>query len=134
MTAVPIYGDDGLVESALAVVRDITARKAAEQQLGQRALQQECVARLGEVALRERDLPTLLDLVVAAVARTLDLEFCEVLTLRGNDETLNFAASFGFPEGDRRDREVRPATLLLGLCLRCAGTGRGGGPQHRDPV
>jgi len=94
------------------VVRDITERKAAEQQLGQRARQQECVARLGEVALRERDLPTLLELVVAAVARTLDLEFCEVLALRRGDETLNFAASFGFPEGDRRDREVpnRPSS------------------------
>ena len=112
VTAVPIYDDDGLVESALAVVRDITERKAAEQQLGQRARQQECVARLGELALRERDLPTLLEHVVAAVAKTLDLEFCEVLTLRRDDQTLNFAASFGFPEGDRRDREVpnRPSS------------------------
>jgi diguanylate cyclase (GGDEF)-like protein len=107
VTAVPIRGTDGLVESALAVVRDVTERKSAEQQLGQRARQQECVARLGEAALRERDVSTLLDLVVAAVARTLDLEFCEVLSLRGDGQMLDFAASVGFPQGVRVRQEVR---------------------------
>ena len=106
VTAVPIRGGDGLVESVLAVVRDVTERKTAERQLGQRARQQECVARLGEAALRERDVPTLLHLVVAAVARTLDLEFCEVLDLRGDDEMLDFVASVGFPEGVHLRRQV----------------------------
>jgi diguanylate cyclase (GGDEF)-like protein/PAS domain S-box-containing protein len=124
VTAVPIRGDDGQVESALAVVRDVTQRKAAEEQLGEHASQQECVARLGELALRERDLHTLLNQAVAAVAQTLHLEFCEVLALRRGDEMLDFMASVGFPEGDRRRREIpNRSSSYAGYVLR-----------GRDPV
>jgi diguanylate cyclase (GGDEF)-like protein/PAS domain S-box-containing protein len=107
VTAVPIYDEDGIVDSVLAVVRDITQRTQAERLLAQHALQQECVARLGQFALRERDLQTLLDHVLPAVARTLDLEFCTVLALRRSEDTLDFVASEGFPEAAVRDREVR---------------------------
>jgi diguanylate cyclase (GGDEF)-like protein len=106
VTAVPVYGTDGAVESALAVVRDITQCKKAEQMLAQHARQQECVARLGQFALSERDLQALLDQVVTAVARTLDLEFCTVLAPRRSEDKLDFVASEGFRADAIRDGEV----------------------------
>jgi diguanylate cyclase (GGDEF)-like protein len=112
VTAVPVYGDDGLVESALAVVRDITVRKHAEGQLAQRARQQQCVARLGHAALRERDLQVLLDDAVAAVMRTFDLEFCDLLRLRPEGAS-EYVASVGFA-GDvvRSDLANEPGSYV----------------------
>jgi diguanylate cyclase (GGDEF)-like protein len=105
-TAVPVRGHEGLVESVLVVVRDITPRKNAERRLAQHTRQQECVARLGQFALRERDLPALLDHVLVAVARTLDLEFCTVLALRGAPNQLDLVASTGLREGVVRAQEI----------------------------
>jgi hypothetical protein len=99
VTAVPVRGQDGTVESALAVVRDVTQRKNAERQ-------QECVARLGQSALRERDLRALLNQVVASVSRTLDLDLCTVLALRGEEEVLDRVASVGFREGSSQPTET----------------------------
>jgi diguanylate cyclase (GGDEF)-like protein/PAS domain S-box-containing protein len=106
VTAVPVHAKDGTVESALAVVRDITQRKSAERLLAQHARQQECVARLGQFALRERELPALLGHVLTAVARTLDLEFCSVLALRRGEDKLDIVASEGFRGGVVQEREV----------------------------
>jgi len=107
VTAVPVRGEDGRVESALAVVRDITQRTNAERRLAQHARQQRCVARLGQSALRERNLKTLIDEVVAAVARTLDLGFCAVSALRPSEETFETVASVGFREGVLKHAAVR---------------------------
>jgi diguanylate cyclase (GGDEF)-like protein len=101
VTAVPVHGTNGAVESVLAVVRDITERTNAERLLAQHAGQQECVARLGQFALRERDPQLLLDHVVAAVAQTLELEFCLVLALRHTGE-VDVVASDGFRQGPMR--------------------------------
>ncbi len=102
VTAVPVQGADGAVESALVVVRDITERTNAERLLAQHAGQQECVARLGQFALRERDPQVLLDHVVAVVAQTLELEFCIVLALRQTGQ-VDVVASEGFREGPIRE-------------------------------
>jgi diguanylate cyclase (GGDEF)-like protein len=102
VTAVPINANDATVESVLVVVRDITERRNAERLLGQHARQQECVARLGQLALRERELPIVFDHVLAAVAQTLELEFCVVLALR-HTGAVDVVASEGFREGAIRD-------------------------------
>lgn len=102
VTAVPVYGTDGTVESVLVVVRDITERTNAERLLAQHARQQECVARLGQFALRERDPRLLLNRVLAAVAQTLELEFCIVLALRRTGQ-VDVVASEGFRQGPIRD-------------------------------
>jgi diguanylate cyclase (GGDEF)-like protein/PAS domain S-box-containing protein len=102
VTAVPVHGTDGTVESVLVVVRDITERMNAERLLAQHAGQQECVARLGQFALRERDPQVLLDHVLAAVAQTLELDFCVVLALRRTG-AVDVVASEGFREDPIRD-------------------------------
>jgi diguanylate cyclase (GGDEF)-like protein/PAS domain S-box-containing protein len=106
VTAVPVRERDGSVESALAVVRDVSQRKNAERRLAQHARQQECVARLGQFALRERELPALLGHLLTGVARTLDLQFCSVLQLRRGEDKLDVVASEGFPGGVVRERAV----------------------------
>lgn len=123
MTAVPVYGAEGALESALVVVRDITERTNAARLLAQHAGQQECVARLGQFALRERDPRLLLDHVLAAVAHTLELEFCIVLALRPGGDTLDIVGETGSASSPRdpvprrqrvppRERETAPRRVL----------------------
>ncbi len=77
------------------VFRDASARVRAEQQLAQHARQHGAVARLGQVALREQDLSTLVEEVVATVASTLAVQLCGVLRLREDDDLLDILAHAG---------------------------------------
>jgi diguanylate cyclase (GGDEF)-like protein len=73
----------------------IDAREQLERELVQHARQHDAVARLGQIALREHDLETLLDEIVAAVAETLDAQLCAVLRLSEDEQTLEFASIIG---------------------------------------
>jgi PAS domain S-box-containing protein len=57
-------------------------RRRAEVSLQVRARQQHAVARLGELALRERDLQRVLDAATAMVAETLETEYAKLLELQ----------------------------------------------------
>ena len=85
-----------------------------ERQLAQHARQHEAVAHLGQVALREPELDTLVDEVVATVRSTLDLDACGVLKLREDEELLDILAKVGDFEGRKRGcprgRAAIPAT------------------------
>ena len=91
--AVPVPAADGTVECALVVARDVTESRRAERRLQERARQQEAVAWLGQIALRDPEPQVLFDEVVAMCARTLELELCGVLELR-SDETAFDTVSF----------------------------------------
>ena len=58
--ALPVRADDDTIESALVIVRDITERTRAEQQIARRARQQSAVAELGRFALESHDLNELM--------------------------------------------------------------------------
>jgi diguanylate cyclase (GGDEF)-like protein len=75
-------------------------REEIEHQLAQHALQHDAVARLGQIALRDHDLQTLIDEVVATVTRTLDLQLCGVLKLREDEELLDLIATIGYTGPD----------------------------------
>ena len=66
--AVPIRADDGTVESALVVVRDVSERTNSEELIVRRAQQQKAVAELGRFALESHDLSELMA-EAAATAR-----------------------------------------------------------------
>ena len=74
MTAIPVHAEEGSVETALVVARDVTRRKAAERQ-------QRAVARLGQFALSDRDIAAVMEEAVAVVADTLAVEFSALLEL-----------------------------------------------------
>jgi signal transduction histidine kinase len=69
---VPLRRTDGTVAGRLFVVRDVTARRRAEQELRARAGQQEAMADLGARALRETELGVFLPAAVQRAAAALD--------------------------------------------------------------
>ncbi|WP_117591120.1 PAS domain S-box protein [Haloprofundus halophilus] len=81
------------------VVRDITERIERERELESRVRQQQVVTDLGQRALAERDLDTLVETVVAAVADTLEMEYCELLELHPEGDELILCEGVGWHEG-----------------------------------
>ncbi|MCC6443242.1 MAG: PAS domain S-box protein [Armatimonadetes bacterium] len=81
------------------IIRDITERKAAEEAAAQIARQQAAVARLGQRALAGKDLESLLDETVRQVADILEVEYCKVLELLPDGESLLLKAGVGWEKG-----------------------------------
>lgn len=95
----PIFDDNGNVSSALAIARDITARKRTEAALQARLRQQAMVAQLGLRALSDTNATTLVEEAVAEVAQVLDVELCKVLELLPDGRSLLLRAGVGWQEG-----------------------------------
>jgi len=83
----------------------MSTRQEIERALAQRGREQEAVARLGQIALREHELRTLIDEVTATVIDTLDLQLCGVSRLREDESALDIIVSVGQPDPP----EVLPA-------------------------
>jgi hypothetical protein len=104
-TLVPVRIHTALVRSAtgrplyfFTQVENISDRKRHEAELARRARQQETVARLGDVALRNGHLRALIDAAVKAVSTTLEVELCALLELPDGGEVLRFAAGVGWDD------------------------------------
>ncbi|MEA5594053.1 response regulator [Rivularia sp. UHCC 0363] len=96
----------------LAITRDITTRKQAEaeeerinQLLKIKVEQQATVAKLGQLALLNQDISTLMNETVALIAQSLDVKFCHVLEILPSGNAMLMRAGVGWNEG------------LLGLAL-----------------
>jgi PAS domain S-box-containing protein len=81
------------------VCADVTDRKRAEAGRLARARQQEIVASLGELALREWDLQKVFEHATAAVANVLEVEYCKVLELLPGGEEVLLRAGVGWKPG-----------------------------------
>jgi diguanylate cyclase (GGDEF)-like protein/PAS domain S-box-containing protein len=99
----------GAIEGVFTVARDVTGRKHAEAEAAQRTAQQAAVAALGVAALEGTEVASLMDDAVELVARTLDVEFCELLELTDDREALVLSAGVGWRPG-----LVRTALMALG--------------------
>ena len=97
--AVPVRADDGTVESALVVVRDVTERTNSEQLIARRAQQQKAVAELGRFALESHDLSELMAEAAATATGTLGVDGAAVFELGESGESLTIVAGVGLPEG-----------------------------------
>jgi diguanylate cyclase (GGDEF)-like protein/PAS domain S-box-containing protein len=95
--AVPVRGDDGSIESALVVARDITERTLAQHQIVRRASQQKAVAELGRFALESDDLNALMREAVTIATTTLGVELGAVLALDEAGGSLTVVAGVGIP-------------------------------------
>jgi diguanylate cyclase (GGDEF)-like protein/PAS domain S-box-containing protein len=91
----------GQLEEIASEGGDAMTRGEVEQRLAQHTRQHEAVAHLGQVALREPELDTLIDEVVATVAGTLDVDASGVLKLREDEELLDVLAKVGLEGPDR---------------------------------
>jgi PAS domain S-box-containing protein len=90
---------DPRVQAVLVSARDVSARKAHEAALAERAREQEALAELGYRALAERDLPVFLDEVAQAVRTVLGVDVAEVLELEPGGGRLRLVAAAGWPHG-----------------------------------
>ena len=81
-----------------AIIRDVSERARMEATLRERMRQQGAVAELGLAALGS-DLDALLEKAVELVARTLDVEYCELLELLPDGTALLLRAGVGWTEG-----------------------------------
>ncbi|RPI61678.1 MAG: response regulator, partial [Lysobacterales bacterium] len=81
------------------VCADVTERKRAEAGRFARARQQEVVASLGELALREWDLQKVFEHATATVAQALEVEYCKVLELLPGGEEVLLRAGVGWKPG-----------------------------------
>jgi K+-sensing histidine kinase KdpD len=92
-----VFVVEGVIISWLAGTMYSTRREAearaleigrSERELGARARQQEAVAELGQRAVGNADLRTLMEEAVASVAEVLEVEYAKVLELLPGDEEL----------------------------------------------
>ncbi len=87
------------VSIALFVTILTAAREQAKAAISQRARQQAAVAELGQTALTNPDLDSLMNEAAVLICRTLDLEYSEVLQLAPDGKTLLLRAGHGWREG-----------------------------------
>jgi diguanylate cyclase (GGDEF)-like protein/PAS domain S-box-containing protein len=95
----PIRDADGQYLGTVAVIQDLTERKAVEQRLEKRASEQAAVAALGERALEGGPLEGLLDHAMEVVAGVLGVDFADVLELSGDEREFLLKAGIGFRGG-----------------------------------
>ena len=81
------------------LLAEISVREDVESRIQQRVRQQEAVADIGRQALGGTDLSALMQAGTELVAQTLNVEFCKVLELLPDDETLLLRAGVGWKEG-----------------------------------
>jgi len=105
--AVPVLDDDGAVEAALVVARNVTERAEAEEELARRARQQRAVADLGRFALGAHDVDEVVTHAVRTVTTTLGVEMGVVLEYEAQTRTLRVATAVGVPPGDRHRMPTR---------------------------
>ncbi len=103
---VPLLNPDNGELVQLAITRDITARKQAEAEtekinllLQTKVEQQASVAKLGQSALLNQDVSTLMDEAIVLVAQSLDIEFCHILEILPSGNAMLLRAGIGWHEG-----------------------------------
>jgi len=93
----PLNTDEGLLVTS--VIRDVTERKRAAEELKVQMRRQAIVTELGCRALSGIDVYMLMDEAARLVAQVLETEFCEVLELLPDGRTLLMQGGVGWKEG-----------------------------------
>jgi two-component sensor histidine kinase len=88
--------EDGRARGMSGLCYDVSGRVALENELRNRAKQQEALAQFGERALVEPDLERLLNDAVSTVTLTLSVDFVNILELLPGDTELLLRAGFGW--------------------------------------
>jgi len=91
--------EEGNPEATLEVNHDITESKRVEEEINLRVRQQAAVAEIGQRALSGVQLPALMEESCLLVARTLGVEFCKLLELLPDGQSLRLRAGVGWKQG-----------------------------------
>ncbi len=92
----PLADSSGKFTHWLWIERDITASRLVDQEVKARTRATAVVAQLGQQALGGKDLDTFLNVAVTLVARILEVEYCQILELIPEENTLSVRAGFGW--------------------------------------
>jgi signal transduction histidine kinase/ActR/RegA family two-component response regulator len=108
-----------LVQANAALQRELAQRQQVRAELETRALQQAVLVSLGQRALRDTNVTVLIDEVVRRVAETLDVNYCAVLDLLPDAQTLRIRTAVGLPQELIGQATLRLQTdSLVGYTLR----------------
>jgi PAS domain S-box-containing protein len=102
---------NGMIEGGVVTFVDVTARKQAERALRTRVRQEEAVAQLGLLALRDLTVDAVMEKCAVLVAQALDVQYCKIMELLPGGRTLRLRAGVGWTDG------------LVGRALEPAGLG-----------
>ena len=103
---VPERDDRGELLTLLLIVRDVTAQRAAADELRQRAEQQSMVAELGQRALAGLSIPDLLDAAAETVQKGLHVDVVKIVEAEPALGELIVRAGIGLPEGAKGTMRV----------------------------
>ncbi len=95
----PLRDHENKLSGMICYVSDASTHRQTAKELKQRMIQQATVAELGQHALSNIDLGTLMDRTVGLVCGILGTEFCKILELQEDGETLLLRAGEGWDEG-----------------------------------
>lgn len=97
-------------ERTVALESEIAERRRVDEEMQARVRQQAAVVQVGQCALGLDDLLVLMDEACVAVAETLGVEYCKVLELLPDGNSLLLRAGFGWKEGVVGQEKVSAAT------------------------
>ncbi|MEM7725163.1 MAG: response regulator [Cyanobacteria bacterium P01_A01_bin.45] len=90
----------------LAITRDVTARKQVEAEkekmnllLETKFKQQQTIAKLGQLALLNQNISTLMDEAIALITQTMNIDFCHILEVLPSGNAMVLQAGIGWHEG-----------------------------------
>ena len=101
-------------ERTAALESEITERRRVEEEMQARVRQQAAVVQVGQCALGLDDLLVLMDEACVVVAETLGVEYCKVLELLPDGNSLLLRAGFGWKEGVVGQEKVSAGTKSQG--------------------
>lgn len=114
---VPEFGLEGSVESVLAISRDTTVQKQAEELLSDRIQQTQDLADLGQFTLGNRNVEEVLREATVRMARTLKLDLCVVEELLPDQQEFLVRAGFGIRE-EHLGRRIGQQNTVGGYALQ----------------
>jgi len=95
-------------EYSCMTVQDLTETLRAQEEIRVRSHQQAVVAELGRKAMRGMKLSELQNEAVALVAQVVGVEYCEILSLSAQGNSLTMVAGFGWQPGTVGNSSITP--------------------------
>ncbi|MBI4867509.1 MAG: response regulator [Candidatus Wallbacteria bacterium] len=105
-TKAPYSGSDGKAAGIIGVARDVTEQMRASEALLARADHQQTLAELGQLALRQGELPALIRTTTERVARSLGITTCGLFELDADFKRLRYVAGIEEPGTEARARDA----------------------------